>query len=300
MDEAKLSRFGKRAAKFKFCPETIRSRLEEDHGLQIDASWFYSGIPSLSEINNSFEYSSDGISLPVHAPHLFNLEEELELLKKLQADVDISTLASLASDCEFTWRNSQFAHSDALNLSFFLKRMEIKRVIEIGSGWSSRITCSILNESGSNDITCIDPEPRADLSHLPINFIKSPVQSIEPRIFTDQLEPGDLLFIDSSHTLKAGSDCLFIYSQIVPNLKPGVFVHIHDLYLPYARPIKDLIERRLFWHEDYAVLFLMLGGVIKPILSNYFLSRTPEGNGALIQPPEGCGKGGGSIYFEKC
>jgi hypothetical protein len=272
-----------------------RSTVEREYGLSIEHQSFYLGTPSVEEIRGSYEYGPRGQPLPVHGRHLFHLEQEALLLQKLQRHAP-ARLEQLCADAGFRWDNDQFSHSDALNLYLFLEGQEIRKVIEVGSGWSSRISASTLRKHGGS-LTCIDPAPRADLQDLDATFLPRRIQELDPEMIIGSLKAGDLLFIDSSHTLKPGSDCLYLYTRIVPYLQPGVHVHIHDLYLPYARPMQQVLHERRFWHEDYAVLLLMLGGVLKPILSNYLLCSHPETAALMMQPPAGLHKGGASIYF---
>ena len=272
-----------------------RHTVEREYGLSIEPSSFYLGLPSVEEIQGSYEYDATGEALPVHGRELFDLEQEALLLQRLQQQVPTG-LEQLCADTGFRWDNDQFSHSDALNLYLFLQGLAVTNVIEVGCGWSSRITSSVLRRRGGR-LTCIDPCPRAEMQDLEATFLQSRIQDQEPEGIIASLKPGDLLFIDSSHTLKPGSDCLYLYSKIVPNLQPGVYVHIHDLYLPYARPMQQVLNERRFWYEDYAVLMLMLGGVLQPILSNYLLCRQPETAALMLQPPLGMQKGGASIYF---
>lgn len=280
-----------------WAPEEVRREVERDYSLSLEPSSFYLGLPSVDEIRASYEYDARGEALPVHGRELFRLDQEAALLQRLQRHAPVE-LDQLGADTGFRWDNDQFSHSDALNLYLFLHEMQVNKVVEVGCGWSSRLSSSVLRSRGGR-LTCIDPCPRADMQDLDVTFLPTRIQDQDPSALIDGLEPGDLLFIDSSHTLKPGSDCLYLYTRVVPYLRAGVYVHIHDLYLPYPRPMEQVLLERRFWYEDYAVLMLMLGGALKPVLSNYFLLRQPETAGLLLQPPCGCQKGGASIYFVK-
>jgi hypothetical protein len=274
-----------------------RRTIEHDYALSIEPSSFYLGLPSVDEILGSFEYDGGGEALPVHGRELFDLAKECELLRGMQ-ELAPPQLANLCSDTGFDWNNDQFSHSDALNLYLFLKWFQVRKVIEVGCGWSSRISSSVMRAQGG-ELICVDPSPRADMQNLQAVFHQKRIQDVDPNFIVGGLEAGDLLFIDSSHTLKPGSDCLYLYTRVVPYLQKGVLIHIHDLYLPYPRPMQQVLLERRFWYEDYAVLLLMLGGVITPVLSNYFLCKQPEAAELMLQSPCAGSKGGASIFFVK-
>jgi len=118
---------------------------------------------------------------------------------------------------------------EAQALHGVIRHYSPKKIIEIGSGVSTH--CML--EAGAKNITCIEPYPSNFLkTNTNIKLIKKKVQDAGIKIFED-LSVGDFLFIDSTHTLKIGSDVSQIYLEIIPKLKPGVIIHIHDIYFPY-------------------------------------------------------------------
>jgi hypothetical protein len=123
-------------------------------------------------------------------------------------------------------------------LHCFIRSQAPPRVIEIGSGQSTvcMLHASKLNASEGrtpSEITCIEPYPRKALRRLQgVRLLQQPCQAVPLGLYS-QLRAGDLLFIDSSHAVKVGSDVIRIYMEIIPSLAPGVFVHIHDINFPY-------------------------------------------------------------------
>ena len=118
---------------------------------------------------------------------------------------------------------------EAQALHGVIKYYSPKKIVEIGSGVS---THCMLN-AGAKNITCIEPYPSNYLKkNTKIKLIEKKIQHCDIKIFED-LSAGDFLFIDSTHTLKIGSDVSKIYLEIIPKLKPGVIIHIHDIYFPY-------------------------------------------------------------------
>jgi hypothetical protein len=143
------------------------------------------------------------------------------------------------------------------------------RIVEIGSGHSTRFLARVLADAGINaDLVAIDPAPRADISSLPsVRLIPRAVHQAELAIF-GSLAPGDVLFIDSSHVLMPGSDVDFLFNRVLPELPPGVVVHIHDVLLP------DDYPRAWAWrnyNEQLAVVPLLTGGGWTVLFASHFV-----------------------------
>ena len=138
-----------------------------------------------------------------------------------------------------------------------------------------------LNRSESKQrsaITCIEPYPRPEFRTIDsINHIEAMCQAVPWEVF-EQLETGDLLFIDSSHTLKTGSDVARIYLDVLPSLNPGVVVHIHDVFLPYLYS-RSALQEWFGWQETSLLLALLTGndnlGVLS-CLSALHYDRSPD------------------------
>ncbi len=151
-----------------------------------------------------------------------------------------------------------FGYIEAQCLHGVLRSLKPRKIIEVGSGVSTycAMQACALNAQGGNrtQIICIEPNPRAFLRTIKdqnVSLIESPVQSIDPAFFL-ALEAGDLLFIDSTHAVKPGGDVLYLYLEVLPSLKPGVIIHIHDIYFPYIYQ-RNLLIRTLFqWFGNSA------------------------------------------------
>lgn len=155
----------------------------------------------------------------------------------------------------YFYGNDQYPVLDAEFLFAMLCHLGPKRVIEVGSGFSSLITADVNRRIFGNriDFSCIEPYPRqflmdgvAGLTRL----VKQKVEDVDLAFF-DALEANDLLFIDSSHVSKAGSDVNYLFFEVLPRLKPGVVVHIHDIFLPDEYPKVWVIEQGRNWNEQY-------------------------------------------------
>ena len=130
------------------------------------------------------------------------------------------------------------------------------RMIEVGSGFSSLITARVNREEldGALDFTCIEPYPRGFLTAgVPgITRLREELVQETPLEVFDELGAGDILFIDTSHTVKTGGDVSWIFGEIVPRLAPGVYVHVHDIFLPGEYP-EQWVAEGWGWNEIYLV-----------------------------------------------
>jgi len=153
-----------------------------------------------------------------------------------------------------------FGYIEAQALHAFIRKTRPRRVIEVGSGVSTWCILSALNRNKNEDgkpfeLSCIDPNPSGHLSSLPVHLQIAMVEHIDLSFF-DRLESGDFLFIDSSHAVRCCGDVARIYCEILPRLKPGVFVHIHDITFPYMFP-RD-VEQIYVQAMETTLLFTML------------------------------------------
>jgi predicted O-methyltransferase YrrM len=153
-----------------------------------------------------------------------------------------------------------FGYIEAQCLHGVLRSLKPRRIIEVGSGVSTycAVKATALNaaEGKPAEITCIEPYPSAYLRGSgDIRLIIKKAQELAPAEF-DRLEDGDFLFIDSSHAVKPGGDVLYLYLEVLPRLKPGVVIHIHDIYFPYLYQ-RNVLESFYQWTET-AILQALL------------------------------------------
>jgi predicted O-methyltransferase YrrM len=165
-------------------------------------------------------------------------------------------------------------------LHCFLRRYAPRRIVEVGSGVS---TACMLEAVGRNvaegrpasEITCIEPFPKKQLERVEgVRHLRCPVQTIDRCVF-DQLEAGDLLFIDCSHAVKTGSDVVTLYLNVIPRLRPGVFIHIHDINLPYLY-CRETMTTFFEWQETAMLAALLTGNqrlTVKASLSALHYTR---------------------------
>lgn len=157
----------------------------------------------------------------------------------------------------YYYENGCFSYSDAIFLYSFLRKHLPKRIIEIGAGFSSAVMLDTIDSFFSQrpEITFIEPYPDRLISLFrdgdreQVRLIDKKIQEVPPDVLL-ALESGDLLFIDSSHVVKCGSDLQLLMFEILPRLQPGVFVHFHDVFYPFDYPSEWLMEGR-YWNEIY-------------------------------------------------
>lgn len=148
------------------------------------------------------------------------------------------------------WNNSFFPGLDMISLYSILAEYKPKRYIEVGSGNSTKVASAAKKKySNGTKITSIDPMPRAEIDQLADEVIRQPLEKTDLSVFAT-LEKGDILFIDNSHRCFPNSDVTVVFLEILPLLKQGVIVHVHDIYLPYDYP-QFMTER--FYNEQYVL-----------------------------------------------
>lgn len=217
---------------------------------------------------------------PLQIPGI-NLETEnqLELVRSFQqyyAELPFSNEKQKA--IRYNYINDYFCHTDAIMLYSMMRHFKPERIVEIGSGFSSALMLDV-NElffDGSIELTFIEPFPERLFSLLKnsdtkkATIIEETLQTVKPETF-EQLQPGDILFVDSTHVVKTGSDVNTIVFQILPSLKPGVFIHFHDIHYPFEYPKKWVLEGRN-WNETYFLkAFLMYNSTFEIKLFNTYL-----------------------------
>jgi hypothetical protein len=178
----------------------------------------------------------------------------------------------------FFINNSFFEAGDFDFLYQFIRYSRPKKIIEIGSGYSSIIAYEAIIKNFQNSkkfckMTCIDPGNIDQISNLnKIKFINKKIEEIKINIFKS-LNSGDLLIIDSTHMIKPDGDVLKIYNEIIPNLKKGVNIMIHDIFIPYEYPQYWLDKHMLFWNEQYLLQAILNSNKYKILAPLYYLKR---------------------------
>lgn len=203
----------------------------------------------------------------------------------------------------YYYENIHYSYSDAIFLFCMIRKFKPRRIIEVGSGFSSAVMLDTnkLFFDGKIDCTFIEPYPERlkKLLHVDdrINLIESPVQEVDIRSF-EKLSANDILFIDSTHVAKTGSDVNFLFFEIFPRLSKGVKIHVHDIFYPFEYPIEWVIDQKRSWNEDYLLrAFLMYNDNYKIIAFNTYLEELHE-NWFKANMPLCLRNKGGSLWME--
>lgn len=155
------------------------------------------------------------------------------------------------------WLNAWYSPLDAMALTKMLRRHDPRLFVEIGSGISTKYARRAVAAHGLRTrMVSIDPAPRAEIDQLCDQVIRKPLEQVDPKVF-DALAAGDILFLDSSHRAFQNSDVTVFFLEILPRLKPGVLVHIHDIYLPDDY-ISGHVDKQ--WNEQYVLAAALLFG----------------------------------------
>ncbi|MBP2708419.1 class I SAM-dependent methyltransferase [Microbispora sp. RL4-1S] len=155
------------------------------------------------------------------------------------------------------WDNGWLPPLDALALYGLLVEAAPRRYVEIGSGNSTKFARRAVRRHGlPTSITSIDPAPRAHIDALCDRVVRTPLEQADPAVFAE-LEAGDVVFLDGSHRVLMGSDVTVFFFEILPLLRPGVLVHLHDILLPRDYPPE---WRWRYYSEQYLLAAFLLGG----------------------------------------
>jgi hypothetical protein len=165
------------------------------------------------------------------------------------------------------WEQDWFPALDAAAAYAMVRQRQPRRVIEIGSGHSTRFMARAVADGGlACAITAIDPKPRASIAGLAVQVVSKLCHEVGGDVFA-ALAAGDVLFVDSSHVLMPGSDVDSILNRILPSLPAGVLVHFHDMFLPDDYP-RDWVWRG--YNEQCAVAPLLHGGAYKALFASHY------------------------------
>jgi len=217
---------------------------------------YYSPIPSLAETQKREKWI---FNRPISIPAIdLNESGQRETLAALAVHFPLIELSQEKRDgARFFWNNPNFMLGEAIIYAAMLRHVQPRRVIEVGSGYTTLLLLDTLDQmqSWETKVTCIEPYPELlksllsceDVTRVRVHGCSA--QDADPTWF-DALEAGDILFVDSTHVCKAGSDVNFILFEILPRLDSGVHVHFHDVYYPFEYP-KDWVLGGRNWNEAY-------------------------------------------------
>jgi hypothetical protein len=187
----------------------------------------------------------------------WNLARQLAFLSSLQFEQELTVPGHRQTPAlDYHFDNASFRAGDAEFLYQVIRACKPGKIIEVGSGQSTRMARAAIKrnmeESGGYSCQQISIEPYENdwLEQLGVVVLRQRLEDVDVSIF-DSLGPNDLLFIDSSHVIRPQGDVVVEYLEIIPRLRPGVIVHVHDIFSPRDYPREWLLEKLLLWDEQY-------------------------------------------------
>jgi hypothetical protein len=188
----------------------------------------------------------------------WNIEEQLSLLNEFKYQSELLNFSDLPTNNikEFYYSNNSFEIGDACFWYSIIRLQKPKKIIEIGSGHSTRMAQAAINKNQQENPNysckhiCIEPYEMPWLSQMNVDLVRKKVETLDLELF-QKLERNDILFIDSSHIIRPQGDVLFEFLEILPILKSGVIVHIHDIFSPRDYLDQWIIEDIKLWNEQY-------------------------------------------------
>lgn len=204
----------------------------------------------------------------------------------------------------YGYKNGMYEYTDGILLYAIIRYLVPKRIIEVGSGHSSALMLDVNELYFNNEIqlSFIEPNPERLYNNILENdksrttILEKKVQEIDTSFFS-VLQKGDILFIDSTHVSKCGSDVNYILFEILPVLNSGVFIHFHDIFYPFEYP-KDWVFGGRNWNENYLLkAFLMHNNDYKiRVFSHYLHTHHPA---VFENMPLTYKNVGGNLWIEK-
>ena len=241
----------------------------EQHGFHVTPVHFHQPIPDTRQLPETlWQQPSDLVGIKMNdARQLDLLRHHLTKFRDEYNNLPVEPPPGL---------RRPFHGVDALVAYCMVRHFRPRLIIEVGSGFSSLAMGQAAAKNKNSALICIDPFPRDFLRNgLPglQSLIAKKVEDIDLEFFS-QLQSGDILFIDSSHTVKIGGDVNYLFLEVLPRLKPGVIVHIHDIFLPFEYRRDWVLDEFRFWNEQYLLqAFLTFNSEFEVLLANSYLNH---------------------------
>jgi predicted O-methyltransferase YrrM len=266
---------------------------------------FYSPIPSLPDIRERDAAIFD--HWPPELPGIdLNVEGQLALLDAFGPYYrEIPFTAEKKEGLRYYFANRLYSYSDAIFLYCMIRHFEPRRIVEVGCGFSSAVMLDTNDAffGGAIDLTFVDPDPKVLRKLLKpgdegkVRLVRDIVQNVPLSTF-EALEAGDILFVDSSHVSKTGSDLNRMIFEVLPRLARGVLVHFHDVFYPLEYP-REMVYQGIAWNEAYLLrAFLQYNSAFQVAFFNTYLETFHRERVYSAMPL--CEKNpGGSIWLRR-
>lgn len=258
---------------------------------------FYSPVPNAAELLEEPERSRIWPAAPTDPAGIdFRETDQLRLFERL-ARFEFPDPKSLPEP-RYDPENDQFPPQDAALLHAMIRDRRPGRMIEIGCGWSTIVTAAAVSENqGGTELVCVDPYPRSFLSAITqVSSLRAEKVEHTPLSMFEDLTRGDVLFIDSSHVAKTGSDVVYLLLEVFPRVADGVLVHVHDIFWPNDYP-SGWVRNGFGWNEQYLLQAFLVGQTrARIVAANQWMAvRNPDAVRAAFGD---LALTGSSVWFE--
>ena len=251
-------------------------RTWERSGFHVTPVHFYQPIPDTQKLSKTlWDKPSQLVGI--------NMDEsmQLDLLRKhfpkFRNEYEQFPTEPTEKPHQFYLNNGLFDGIDALVAYCMVRHFEPRLIIEIGSGFSSLLLGEAAAKNRISSIICVEPFPQEFLKKgFPglHRLIEKKVEDIDLEFFS-QLHAGDILFIDSSHTVKIGGDVNYLFLEVLPRVEPGVIVHIHDIFFPFDYRRDWVLDELRFWAEQYLLqAFLTFNFEFEVLMANSYMAHS--------------------------
>lgn len=203
-------------------------------------------------------------------------EEILAWLARYRHELSAFEGDATRESSRYQFANDYFTSPDAEVAYAIVRELRPRRLIEVGSGNSTRLFRDAIEAGGlRTELVSIDPNPRREIASAADRVFRTKLEDLPEDFLISQLACGDVLFIDSSHKVEAANDVISVLLRVVPRLEVGVIVHLHDIFLPYEYPREWLVELGWRWNEQYLVQALLQdSNAIEVLWAGHFFQRT--------------------------
>jgi predicted O-methyltransferase YrrM len=224
-------------------------------GVDILPRHFYSGIPDIRALRQSDGWSKPRSMIGINGA---DTPQQLEFVRRLCTSYRDQLDAGRIFESAVEQSGEGYGQIESEVLYCFMRSIQPRRVVQVGCGLSTAVMLRALADQGTtSQIVCIDPYPNEFLKQLAaknaIQLIALKAQDVELSLF-QLLSAGDLLFIDSTHTVGPGSEVNRMILEVLPRLSAGCYVHFHDIYFPYDYGRDILDDALFFWNESVLLM----------------------------------------------
>ena len=249
--------------------------LWERLGFHILPVHYYSPIPEVRKLRDDiWEHISELVGIDINEEFQLKLLEEFQ--KRYSKEYNSLPLYE-DSKTRYYIYNGAFESVDGEIYYCMIRYFKPKKIIEVGAGFSTLLATEAISKNEEEGYSCelmaVDPYPMETLKRTRgVMLVEKPVQDLELSEF-EGLGENDILFIDSTHTVKIGGDVVYLYLEVLPRLNKGVLVHIHDIFLPLEYPKDWVLKQYIFWNEQYLLqAFLMFNNSFEVVWAGSYMN----------------------------